>query len=194
MATYATLAEVKSELGIDPSDTTDDARLTMRLEVATEVIDLALGTRTGAPRSVTGVAATDVLTTTAHGLAAGAGVQLVSVTGGAGLTVGTQYYVLNPTSDTLQLALAPGAAAVNFTSDLTAGVLVQLAQLVPPPASVKMATLLQAIRFFKRTSAPFGVVGAEEFGNITRLLSRLDPDAELLISGYGQRSRYGTTI
>jgi hypothetical protein len=64
-------------------------------------------------------------------------------------------------------------------------------QLSPVPAAVKLATEIQAERFFKRRDAPFGVVGSAEFGNFARLLNKLDPDVELLISGHGERHRYG---
>ena len=48
------------------------------------------------------------------------------------------------------------------------------------PAPVVEACLLQASRIFKRKDAPFGVAGAPEVGPI-RLLSRLDPDVELML-------------
>ena len=52
------------------------------------------------------------------------------------------------------------------------------------PASIKMATLIQMARLFKRRDAPFGVAGSAEMGSEMRLLSRLDPDVELLVSTY----------
>lgn len=50
------------------------------------------------------------------------------------------------------------------------------------PAAVRMGTLIQAARFFKRKDSPFGIAGSPEMGNETRLLSRLDPDVALLVS------------
>lgn len=49
------------------------------------------------------------------------------------------------------------------------------------PDEVKLATVIQAIRLFKRKDAPFGVAGSPETGSEMRLLSKLDPDVELLL-------------
>ncbi len=52
------------------------------------------------------------------------------------------------------------------------------------PHAVKMACLLQAARLFKRQEAAFGIasVGTIDGGQGMRLLSRMDPDAERLLS------------
>lgn len=86
----------------------------------------------------------------------------------------------------LQLALDAATEAIDLAIGTTG------AQLSPVPAMVKLACEMQATRWYKRTDAPFGVLGGAEFGNATRLLSKLDPDVEVLLSGYGQRKRYGT--
>lgn len=52
----------------------------------------------------------------------------------------------------------------------------------PFPASVKLATLIQAARFFKRKDSPFGIAGSAEMGNELRLQSKLDPDVAVLVS------------
>lgn len=52
------------------------------------------------------------------------------------------------------------------------------------PQAVKLATLLQAARLFKRKDAPFGVAGSVEFGSEMRLKERLDPDAIDLLRRY----------
>jgi hypothetical protein len=79
--------------------------------------------------SVTGVASTDVLTLNAgsplHNLA-GSGYERVyfsSLTGGTGLAVNTVYYVRDVSGGTLKLAATAGGAAINFTTDITAGTL-----------------------------------------------------------------------
>lgn len=69
-------------------------------------------------------AADDILdTTTAHGLSAGDPVKFTALTGGAGLVVGTVYYVIaaNLGATTFQVAATAGGTAINFTSDITAG-------------------------------------------------------------------------
>lgn len=52
------------------------------------------------------------------------------------------------------------------------------------PTPVKQATLIQASRIWKRKDAPFGVAGSVEFGSEMRLLSKLDPDVEMLLRPY----------
>lgn len=52
------------------------------------------------------------------------------------------------------------------------------------PQAVKLATLIQASRLFKRKDAPFGVAGSVEFGSEMRLLNELDRDAQNLLRRY----------
>lgn len=70
---------------------------------------------------VTGVATTDVITATGHGFANGDKVQFTALTGGAGLTTGTNYFVRDRTTNTFKLALTAGGGAIDFTTDITAG-------------------------------------------------------------------------
>jgi hypothetical protein len=51
------------------------------------------------------------------------------------------------------------------------------------PEPVKAAALLQSARVHARRQTPFGVAGSPE-GQIVRLLSRLDPDVELMLRPY----------
>lgn len=71
--------------------------------------------------AVTGVAATDILTIGAHQLSPNEAVRFTALTGGAGLNTGQTYYAIAITATTLQLSLSRGGAAINFTSDITAG-------------------------------------------------------------------------
>ncbi len=52
------------------------------------------------------------------------------------------------------------------------------------PQTIKTATLLQASRIAKRRDAPFGVAGSPDLGNEMRLLAKLDPDVEVMVSAY----------
>lgn len=70
--------------------------------------------------SITGVTSTDTFTKTAHGLLNDAQVIIRSKTGGSGLTVGSTYYVVNKTTDTFQLSLTSGGAAVDLGTDVSA--------------------------------------------------------------------------
>ena len=51
------------------------------------------------------------------------------------------------------------------------------------PEPVKAAAQLQSSRIYARRATPFGVAGSPE-GGIVRLLSRLDPDVELMLRPY----------
>lgn len=85
------------------------------------LIEPAIGPYT----TITGVAATDVITITGHTLTNGNGVMFTSLTGGSGLSTNTGYYVINVSGSTLQLSLTSGGAAINFTTDISAATLVQ---------------------------------------------------------------------
>lgn len=76
---------------------------------------------------ITGNATTDVLTGTVDAPAAGSTVYFSSITGGSGLTANRQYTVINPSGLNFQLAETPGGSAINFTTNITAGTLVVLA-------------------------------------------------------------------
>lgn len=83
------------------------------------------------PFAITGVASTDVITTTQpHGFVDGRPIILPSLTGGAGLTAasytsnGTVYYTKNGGPFSFQVSTTVGGSAVNFTTDITAGYVV----------------------------------------------------------------------
>lgn len=72
-------------------------------------------------------AADDIIdTTAAHGFVAGDRVRFTALTGGAGLSTNTDYYVIaaNLAAQTFQVSATPGGTAVNFTTDITAGTVV----------------------------------------------------------------------
>lgn len=74
------------------------------------------------PGAVTGVAATDVISHAGHSFVAGDPVVFTSITGGAGLVVGTVYFVRNPVAGvSYELSATTGGALLNFTTDISAG-------------------------------------------------------------------------
>ncbi len=85
------------------------------------VVDVFLSGAPTAYTSVTGVASTDTLTITGATLADGMAITLTSLTGGAGFTTGVGYYAVSSSGATCKLATTPGGAAINFTTDITAG-------------------------------------------------------------------------
>lgn len=88
--------------------------------------------------TATGVAATDLLTSTAHGLAAGDQIQFSSLTGGAGLSTATGYYVIATglTANEFKLSATPGGSAIDFTTDITAATLVSSVYSLEPIRNV----------------------------------------------------------
>ena len=75
----------------------------------------------GAGKSVTGVAATDIFTSVAHGFSNGDIVIFSSMTGGTGLITGDTYFVINKATDTFQVSTTPSGSAFDFTTNLSAG-------------------------------------------------------------------------
>lgn len=77
--------------------------------------------------AVTGTASNDSVTFTSHGMSTGDKVNFLSLTGGAGLTAGTTYYVIFNGISSIKLAAsladAQAGTAINFTTDITAAVL-----------------------------------------------------------------------
>lgn len=69
--------------------------------------------------SATAAASTDLITAAAHGLQTGDRVNLVAITGGTGLTAGTDYYVIRASASTLKLATTAALAAAGTAVDIT---------------------------------------------------------------------------
>jgi hypothetical protein len=74
-------------------------------------------------------------TATAHGFAVNDVVRFTSLTGGTGLTVGTDYYVISASlaSQTFKVSATRGGTAINFTTDITAGNVVRVGTAVATP-------------------------------------------------------------
>lgn len=85
------------------------------------VLDVYLsGTKT-AYAAVTGNAGTGVVTITGSTLADGMTVTFTSLTGGAGLSTGLAYFVINASGATCKLSLTEGGSAVALGTNITAG-------------------------------------------------------------------------
>lgn len=79
----------------------------------------------------TSAAADDIIdTATAHGFVAGDVVRFTGLTGGAGLTSNTAYYVVATSlgSTTFRVAATPGGTPINFSTDITAGTVAKAGQ------------------------------------------------------------------
>lgn len=73
--------------------------------------------------SITGNSGTEVVTIPGLTCVDGMGVTLTSLTGGAGLSTGVKYYLVNSSGSTAKLATSQGGTAIDFTSDITTGTL-----------------------------------------------------------------------
>jgi hypothetical protein len=195
---YATLAELKHFIGPGITGTAEDAELTLALSAASRAIDHATGRQFGVLSAVAirYYAPSDGFT------AAGRSVVLIddlmSVAGlairvdGAGdgsystTLTGTDYqlYPWNAAADGRPWTALIGAGE-GGTWPRRERALEVTAKWgwTAVPAEVKQACLLQASRLLMRKNSPFGVAGSPEMGSELRLLSKLDPDVAVLVSG-----------
>ena len=74
--------------------------------------------------SVTGVASTDIITATGSAFANNQPVRFIALSGGNGLNIITNYYVINVSGDTFQVSTSIGGAASLFTTNIISGTLV----------------------------------------------------------------------
>lgn len=87
------------------------------------VTDVTVTGQTTPYGSITGVEATNVVTIPGLAAVDGMGVTFTSLTGGAGLSANVKYYLVSSSGSTAQLATSQGGAAIDFTTDITAGTL-----------------------------------------------------------------------
>ncbi len=90
--------------------------------------------------SVTGVAATNVLTKATHGLVNGDLVVITSLTGGTGLRQNYPYYVVGVSGNDFSLSETSGGAAFDFTTDISNATIVELTEITGgSPAYARIA-------------------------------------------------------
>jgi hypothetical protein len=72
--------------------------------------------------AITGTEATNLINDAGHAFVNGDPLRFVTITGGAGLTAGTVYFVVSAVAGvSYQLSATSGGAAVNFTTDISSG-------------------------------------------------------------------------
>ena len=193
---YASLAELKSWVGIPSGDTADDTLLSLALDAATTQVDQYTD-RTftadtnpvnrdyeptdGGELNVDPISTTTdlVIATDENGDGvfettwAGSDYRLepvnAAVTGEPYtriVAIGSKRFPINGTRPSTRVA-----ARYGWPNGTT-------------PPGVKQATLIQAARLFMRKNAAFGVAGSVEFGSEIRLLDELDRDAQRLLRAY----------
>lgn len=193
---YASLSDLKSAIRI--TDTDSDGLLQVALDAATSAIDehcgrkFAIGggsvTRYFAPNGDGTVTIDDIYSATGlvisvNGIAIPVAVPNVS----AGYTLTpenatalgepfTGFYYQSFPASSFPLLFAIQRANVAVTTD-------KWGYAATIPASVNMACLLQASRWFARRNSPYGIAGSPEMGSEIRLLAKLDADVAVLLAG-----------
>ena len=90
-------------------------------------VGLATQGTTGTLTTPFGVASTDVLTDTTHGLSVNDCIVFLTLTGGTGIIIGHPYFVKTvPTGDTFTLSGTVGGPTLDFTADASAGTYARL--------------------------------------------------------------------
>lgn len=184
---YATLAQLKAALRVPSSDTVDDSTLQLALDAASEAIIVHCG-------RTFGTAAADTSRVYAAGKTDVVEVDdLSSITAvyfsedGSTWNITTNYQAepLNGISDGIAFPTTRLRATNAFTWPVRGGL--QTVKVTGKfafgsiPTSVKQAEIMQAIRWFKRPDAPFGVT----FGEMGGLrVSRVDPDIASMLEPY----------
>lgn len=108
--------------------------------ITTNVVDIA----EPAVALATSLAADDIVDTgSAHGFVAGDQIRFTTLTGGTGLLAGVTYYVTATSlaAQTFRPALTKGGAAIDFSTDITAGTVQKLGDL----ALVNVLDLMQLV-------------------------------------------------
>ena len=184
---YATLSQLKAALRVPNSDTVDDSTLQLALDAASEAIIVHCG-------RTFGTAATDTSRVFAAGKADVVEVDdLSSITAvyfsddGSTWNITTDYQAepLNGISDGIAFPTTRLRTTNAFTWPVRGGL--QTVKVTGKfafgsiPTSVKQAEIMQAIRWFKRPDAPFGVT----FGEMGGLrVSRVDPDIASMLEPF----------
>lgn len=189
--TYTTLALLKESLNLDPDDTSKDARLTEKIQVASRQIDKTTGRRfylDDAPTARTYRPARRV-TTDRDGVLLlvddiGDAAGLVVEMGTTGSWTPVTDFETSPDN-----ALADGKAITGLLrlawwfGGYGLRIRVTARWGWPAvPAEVGEATLLQAARLYRRKDSPEGVLGSAEWGVMR--VSRADPDVQALLTDY----------
>ena len=188
---YATTAQVKAFLGI--GDTADDTEIATAITAASRTIDRATGRQFGT------VTASEQRSYNAvwdrHRPTPAWVVTIDDVYSVTGLTVsvgGTAVtdYTLEPVNALVKggvytsLVLGPAAEAYPTTAVPQIDITTSKWGWSPVPDTILHATKIQAGRFHKRRDALFGVAGSPNDGSEIRLLAKIDPDVQVMLTDY----------
>lgn len=193
---YATLQDVKNALRIPAGDTIDDTLLELSIESASRMIDGACervfykttgATRVYVPRDSLYVETDDIVSVTS--LKTSSGGVTFDITWGAG------DYQLEPLNGVVGGLVTPYTNIRAIGSYLfpvwePSNVNSQEATVQVTgtfgwnavPTAIKQATVLMAMRQFKRYDSPLGIAGFSDIGAVR--VGRIDPDVEALIQPF----------
>lgn len=183
--TYITSADLKSYLGMDPTDTTRDSLITMVIAASCAAIDRTTGrTFTLASSATARVFDADpyCLDVVTHDFGSLTGLVVeVGYFNGAYSTI-TDYDVQPLNALAVGQPITGLRRPYGFGRSPYSRVRVTAKWGWPAvPDEVVQAALIQASRLFKRKDSPEGVLGSAEWGVVR--LSRVDPDVSALLSG-----------
>ena len=198
---YATLAELKSSLGI--TDSTDDTPLQSCLDAADQLINNYVDTKVGF-----GVTSSQTRYYTAERSDYVLTDPIVTVTtlatdlngdGTYSQTWSASDYVLAPRNAALnsrpytEIDASPfSGSTLNFPTSYLGVKVVGTFGWPSVPAAVKQAALIQAGAIWASRTAPFGAIGGEQLGGVIRMSAALHPEARALLDAY--RLRGGIAI
>ena len=109
--------------------------------LASAISTNSLDVKDAALPTVTATASSDKVASSSHGLVNGDSVVFTALTGGAGLVVGTPYYVVNKGTNDFEVSLTKGGTKVNITSDASAATAYKLSTL----STTNLDDLLQRV-------------------------------------------------
>ena len=191
---YCTLAQLKAALRV--TDSVDDDLLELAIESASREIDgytervffSTSATRIYAPQNIYLVETDDIVSVTSvktstDGLTfdttwAATDYQLEPLNGLAGGLVGTPFTQIRAVGDYLWPAYSPQTIFHLEASVQVIGVFGFSAI----PTAIRQATVILAMRIFKRLDAPLGIAGFGDMGQMR--VGRQDPDVEALIAPF----------
>lgn len=166
--------------------------------------------------TVTGTASTNKIASTSHGLNNGDSVVFTALTGGAGLSTGVGYFVVNKGTNDFEVSTVKGGAAVDFTTDVSAATAYKLTAMTTTHvneaiqrvydnggmdgtttllvnSNQKMAltsVFASAYGKFVETSRTVAGVSVDQlqtdFGILNVMLSRFVPKHQVLVAQLGQ--------
>jgi hypothetical protein len=190
---YATLGELKASLRLQ--DALDDDLLSLAIEAASREVDgycervfySTTGTRVYAPTNIYTVTTDDIISvTTLKSSSDGvtyditwqtSDYQLEPLNNVAGGLVGSPFTRIRATGNYLMPTFSVGTFYENEALLQVVGVFGWSAI----PAAIRQATVILAMRLFKRLDSPMGVI-SNDLGSMR--VGRVDPDVEALLSPF----------